>query len=65
MECPNQQKNAKICTCTYAGCPRHGLCCECLHYHRKHDQLPACFFSFGAEATYDRSLENFIKDRKL
>ncbi|ABP67879.1 hypothetical protein ELD05_04600 [Caldicellulosiruptor changbaiensis] len=61
MEC-TLSKNLSICTCTYEPCPRKGRCCECLHYHRKNGQLPACYFSKEAERTYDRSIENFIRD---
>ena len=59
--CPNQEKNAASCTCTYQGCSRHGLCCECLSYHLKMRQLPACCFPPEVERTYDRSFERFIK----
>ena len=62
MEC-KKQTNVKNCTCTYVGCPRKGMCCECLHYHLAHNELPACCFSKEAEKTFDRSFENFIKDR--
>jgi len=60
MDCPNKEKNMKMCNCTYEPCPRKGICCECLHYHRKMGQLPACYFEAGDEATYDRSVERFI-----
>jgi hypothetical protein len=59
--CPNQQKNNARCACTYAGCPRHGLCCECLQYHLAKKQLPACCFTKEAEASYDRSFKKFIE----
>ena len=58
-ECKNIEKNKDICNCTYT-CPRKGLCCECLHYHREKGQLPACYFDEAAEKTYDRSIEHFI-----
>jgi len=61
MQC-NTTKNLSYCTCTYTSCSRRGRCCECLHYHRLNNQLPACYFSKEAEKTYDRSIENFIKD---
>jgi hypothetical protein len=51
-----------MCNCTYSGCPRKGNCCECMHYHRKMGQLPACYFSDAAERTYDRSISAFIRD---
>ena len=63
MECLSE-KNKKMCNCTYDPCPRKFKCCECLHYHRKSDELPACFFGKEAEATYDRSIENFIRLRR-
>ncbi|PIR65282.1 MAG: hypothetical protein COW11_05055 [Candidatus Omnitrophica bacterium CG12_big_fil_rev_8_21_14_0_65_43_15] len=61
--CKNIKKNNAMCNCTYAGCPRHGICCECLEYHRRSGELPACYFNKTAEATYDRSVENYIKTR--
>ena len=61
MECPNREKNMEMCNCSYASCGRKGMCCECLHYHRKNGQLPACFFQEDAEITYDRSVEKFIE----
>ncbi|MFH1786716.1 MAG: DUF6485 family protein [archaeon] len=64
MEC-NINKNVSNCPCTYEPCPRKGRCCDCLAYHIKSDELPACCFSPAAEATYDRSFENFARDKKL
>ncbi|MFH1394617.1 MAG: DUF6485 family protein [Candidatus Omnitrophota bacterium] len=55
------QTNKKICNCSYEPCARKGLCCDCLHYHRKNGQLPACYFPDDVEKTYDRSIENFIR----
>ncbi|MBL7054598.1 hypothetical protein ISS05_02485 [Candidatus Woesearchaeota archaeon] len=63
MEC-NKETNLQNCNCTYPGCPRKGICCECITYHRKANQLPACFFSSEAEKTFDRSVENFIEGNK-
>ncbi len=62
MEC-QKEDNLNGCPCTYAGCPRKGLCCQCLKYHQKQDQLPACYFSAEAEKTYDRSIGKFIEER--
>jgi len=64
MECKKDQ-NKKGCPCTYEGCPRKGICCECLKHHLQNKELPACCFSKEAERSYDRSFENFAKDRKL
>ncbi len=60
MECI-MEKNKKYCNCTYEPCPRKHHCCECLHYHRKSGELPACFFTKEYESTYDRSVGNFIR----
>ncbi len=61
MECC-QDENLKACSCSYP-CERKGKCCECVTYHKKRGELPACFFSKAAEKTYDRSVQNFIEDR--
>lgn len=66
MDCKKAQ-NSKVCSCTYPGCPRKGICCECITYHRKNNELPGCFFSLiskEAEKSYDRSIENFVKNWK-
>ena len=58
-EC-NIKQNKQNCNCTYEPCSRKGICCECIQYHLKQSQLPACCFSAQAEKTYDRSIANFI-----
>ncbi|MDO8282940.1 MAG: DUF6485 family protein [Thermodesulfovibrionia bacterium] len=60
MKC-KMEEHRDLCNCTYASCERKLKCCDCLHYHRKKSQLPACFFNAEFERTYDRSIENFIK----
>ena len=60
MEC-NKTKNMQMCNCSYDPCSRKGICCECLHYHRKMKQLPACYFPDDVESGYDRSIEAFIR----
>jgi hypothetical protein len=60
MECKTAS-NKKICNCTYEPCSRKGMCCECLHYHRKNGELPACYFPDHIERNYDRSIAAFIK----
>ncbi|HOJ88524.1 MAG TPA: DUF6485 family protein [Pseudothermotoga sp.] len=64
MSCTNKEKNLKNCNCSYPGCPRKGICCECLAYHRSHGELPACYFSKEEEKSWDRSIENFISKNK-
>ena len=63
MEC-KKEKNKLHCNCTYAGCPRRGICCECIKYHREAGELPACYFGAKAEKTYDRSIEHFVEMNK-
>ncbi len=60
MEC-DEKKNLKNCNCTYNPCSRKGTCCDCLTYHLKSRELPACCFPAKAEATYNRSFEHFAK----
>jgi len=63
MEC-QKEKNLKSCSCSYEGCSRKGVCCQCVAYHREKGEVPGCLFSKEAEETYDRSVENFIKDKR-
>jgi hypothetical protein len=60
MEC-KQESNKRKCTCTYTGCPRKGICCECLAYHLSRKELPGCCFPPEIESTYDRSFERFVE----
>ena len=59
-EC-KKQENLKNCNCTWQGCERKGVCCDCLAYHLANRELPACCFPDDVEATYDRSFENFAR----
>jgi hypothetical protein len=63
-ECLNQKQNLANCNCSYEPCSRKGICCECVLYHRKNSQIPACFFPADIEKTYNRSISNFIKTIK-
>ncbi|WP_349680347.1 MULTISPECIES: DUF6485 family protein [unclassified Mesotoga] len=60
MEC-EVDRNLEKCNCTYSGCPRKGKCCECIAYHRKNGELPACYFTDEQEKTWDRSIEYFVR----
>lgn len=60
QECPNVETTLKRCACTYPSCSRKGVCCECLQYHLKMNELPACCFPPEMERTYDRSFAAFI-----
>jgi hypothetical protein len=61
MACENIKKNMESCNCSYEPCSRKGKCCECIQYHRRSGELPACFFPDSVEKTYDRSIERFIQ----
>ena len=63
MDC-RLESNRVSCNCSYEPCPRKGICCQCLDYHRRHGELPACFFSRAAEKSYDRTVANFLCDRQ-
>lgn len=66
MDKCRSQDNLARCNCTYEPCSRKGICCECLAYHWRNRELPACLFPDQVEKTYDRSLGRFIslyKDR--
>ncbi|MDX9745927.1 MAG: DUF6485 family protein [Syntrophales bacterium] len=54
-----KEKNMTHCNCSYEPCVRKGRCCDCLTYHRRNRELPACFFPDQVERTYDRSYERF------
>ena len=64
MEC-RKDKNQARCTCTYPGCNKHAICCECLAYHLASRELPGCCFPKDAEREYDRSFEAFARAWKL
>ncbi|MCD4784353.1 MAG: DUF6485 family protein [Candidatus Eremiobacteraeota bacterium] len=53
--------NKKRCNCTYEPCPRKGICCDCIAYHLRMNELPACCFPDDVEKTYDRSFRKFIE----
>ena len=59
-EC-NTKENLSFCNCTYQPCSRKGKCCECIRYHWKTKELPACFFPTSVEKSYDRSLDRFLE----
>lgn len=60
MDC-KKEKNLASCNCSYSPCSRKGVCCDCISYHLKMRQLPACCFTNDAEKTYDRSFEHFAR----
>ena len=63
MNC-KKDTTLRNCSCTYEPCPRKGVCCDCVAYHRDSGELPACYFTSEAERSYDRSIANFIATRE-
>ncbi len=61
-DCEHKGANLERCNCTYEPCPRKGLCCECLSYHLRMRELPACCFTDDVERTFDRSFARFIRE---
>lgn len=59
MDC-KRQLNSSGCSCTYP-CSKKGDCCQCIAYHRRSGELPACYFPADAEREFDRSVKNFIR----
>ncbi|MBD3366615.1 MAG: cytosolic protein [Candidatus Eisenbacteria bacterium] len=62
QDCGQKETNLEHCNCSYDPCPRKGLCCECLSYHLRMRELPACCFSDEVERTYDRSFARFVRE---
>lgn len=60
MDCKKDQ-NLKACNCTYEPCSRKGTCCDCMRYHLRMRELPACCFPDDAERTFDRTFEHFAR----
>ncbi len=60
MECKKDQ-NRSHCNCSYGNCTKKGVCCDCVAYHIRGRQVPACFFPGKVERTYDRSFERFAQ----
>nr|MBN2278105.1 cytosolic protein [candidate division Zixibacteria bacterium] len=60
MEC-HKDRNLKSCNCSYEPCSRKGTCCDCISYHIRMRELPACCFNIEAERTYNRSFEYFAR----
>lgn len=60
MEC-QKASNLENCNCSYTPCARKGICCDCISYHLRMRELPACVFPDDAEATFNRSFEFFAE----
>jgi uncharacterized protein DUF6485 len=59
--CEKLLENKQFCNCTYEPCSRKGKCCECMQYHLKMKQLPACAFPDDVEKSWDRSFSKFVE----
>ncbi|MDY6796925.1 MAG: DUF6485 family protein [Actinomycetota bacterium] len=60
-ECKNYEKNLERCNCTYEPCSKKGHCCECIAYHLRLGELPACMFPDDVEKTFDRSIARYMQ----
>ena len=60
MDC-TKELNLKNCNCSYEPCSRKGTCCDCIRYHLRTRELPACVFPDSVERTYNRSFEKFAE----
>ncbi len=60
MEC-KKSRNMQNCNCSYEPCSRKGVCCDCIQYHLRMRELPACVFPNDIEKTYNRSFEKFAQ----
>lgn len=60
MEC-KKESNKVRCNCSYEPCSRKGMCCDCIQYHIRMRELPACVFPDNVERTYNRSFEKFAQ----
>jgi len=40
-EC-KRKENEKSCPCSHVECERHGICCECIRFHRERKEKPVC-----------------------
>ncbi len=62
-ECPVRDRINSYCSCPKEDCPRHGICCECLLFHRNRTQdpvlkrLPACLRGMVREALESSTTE--------
>lgn len=45
--CSNEAANNKACTCPNTGCPRHGICCQCVAHHLNMGNVCQCFVKAG------------------
>lgn len=41
-DCPSRDNIRKRCTCKNTTCPRWGICCECVFFHKEKGEKPAC-----------------------
>jgi len=55
------ERNMGFCNCSYEPCSKKGMCCECIQYHKRLGELPACLFPDDIEKGFDRSVANFVK----
>ncbi|MEM4703342.1 MAG: hypothetical protein QXP53_02570 [Candidatus Pacearchaeota archaeon] len=62
--CPNKKDNENACPCPFPECPRHGICCECLQYHKTIEFPTACTKGFKNGFT-DEEMEEVLDKEDL
>jgi hypothetical protein len=50
-ECSNREVNAEPCPCKVRDCPRLGMCCDCIEFHRLQGEPTACFAEMQRKPT--------------
>jgi len=60
--CPNQKLNAERCPCEI-DCARRGICCECIEFHRKLGEVPACIAGGNAPAEAPKKASEAVPPR--
>ena len=61
-KCPNKKDNENYCPCTFTDCPRQGICCECLQYHKTIKFPTACITDFK-EGFTEEELEEIGEEK--
>ncbi len=54
--CANHEINIQMCPCTSESCPRRGVCCECISYHRNSLEWPESACMRGAKKRPEETL---------
>jgi hypothetical protein len=64
-ECPNRDLNAERCPCKVRDCPRLGMCCECIEFHRGQAEPTACYAEMQRRPTRQLKKSEPVDLRRL